>query len=87
MNKVQLSRLTGQQARAWLVANDPEAQRFWRKKSHTKTALIDAVWENLRDFGFSRQAYLHITSTPAIMDESGYMAINLTTPTYDGIQY
>jgi len=38
-------------ALAWLVLNDPEAADFWRVRYLLGADLVEAVRENLRDFG------------------------------------
>lgn len=42
-------KMTEDEARNWLVANDKEAAEFWRE--HQSGCLVEAVSENLRDFG------------------------------------
>lgn len=51
---VMLSKLTANQARLWLINNDPEQADFW-KSIIKKQDLIAAVVENLLSFGLLPQ--------------------------------
>ena len=41
--------MTPEEAREWLIRNDPEAAAHWRAVD--ASGLVEAVGENLRDFG------------------------------------
>lgn len=56
--------LTDDEARNWLVVNDKEAAEFWRDQP--QEVLIEAVGENLRDFGdFDGLTYENTTTEEA----------------------
>lgn len=52
---IALSRLTASQAKLWLVSNDGDASQFWLNV-FGKKALIDAVEDNLANFGIKTQS-------------------------------
>ena len=49
-----ISELTEEMARQWLMDNDYEAAEFW--SNQPEGGLVEAVRDNLRDFGKSGQA-------------------------------
>lgn len=69
--KVMFSRLTGAQARTWLMENDPEGEDIWSEKL-SKSELIGAVEDNLATFGINIQGgSIQITSNhEAFQDEN-----------------
>lgn len=52
MMTVHINNLTNQQAMEWLLINDPEGSHIWEKAT---SGLVEAVQENLRDFGHDNQ--------------------------------
>lgn len=52
---IRMSRLTARDARTWLVSNDAEAALYWQG-AHHKSSLIQAVEDNLEDFGIGCQS-------------------------------
>lgn len=52
---ISISRLTARDARTWLVNNDAEAAHFWQG-TQNKNSLIQAVEDNLEDFGIGCQS-------------------------------
>lgn len=52
---VPLSRLSATHAKTWLMNNDAEAKEFWAGVQGKKN-LIDAVKDNLRQFGINKQS-------------------------------
>lgn len=52
--RVKLSEITPAQAKQWLIDNDREGASHWHLQPET-AALIDAVRENLRDYGHDSQ--------------------------------
>ncbi len=47
--------INGDQARQWLIDNDPEAAEFWKDPTLTDEALINSLVDNLMDFGVEHQ--------------------------------
>jgi len=52
---IPFSKLDGTLARAWLNNNDPEGSDIWNEPS-SKQDLVDAVADNLRQFGIKDQS-------------------------------
>ena len=55
MKTKSIAEITEDEARQWLIANDPEGATIW-KDPVIKCGLIDAVYDNLCNFGDEEQS-------------------------------
>jgi hypothetical protein len=53
--KVPLSKITARQAKMWLINNDPEGKSIYEAVDK-KTDLVNAIKDNLAEFGISAQS-------------------------------